>query len=145
MLIPDESNSTQLTPTWSSVARRRTDLVPTIPARRAPGRAYSMTRLDKIPYQRPLHSASPSMHHLNRTRKMPDLTHLSLSTLRLVGLRSEALELVTNIVNFNLRVPSVLYCERVSNNQFFVTYFLCSFLQEKCPVLKPPKLAVCCL
>ncbi|CAH0760859.1 unnamed protein product [Diatraea saccharalis] len=54
---------------WSSVARRRTDLVPTIPAPRAPGRAYSMTRLDKIPAQRPLHSASPSMHHLNRTRK----------------------------------------------------------------------------
>ncbi|XP_052754123.1 uncharacterized abhydrolase domain-containing protein DDB_G0269086-like isoform X2 [Galleria mellonella] len=53
---------------WSSVARRRTDLVPTVPAPRAPGRAYSMTRLDKIPTQRPLHSASPSMHHLNRTQ-----------------------------------------------------------------------------
>ncbi|XP_049886010.1 uncharacterized protein LOC126380559 isoform X2 [Pectinophora gossypiella] len=53
---------------WSSVARRRTDLVPTLPAPRAPGRAYSMTRLDKIPSQRPLHSASPSMHHLNRTQ-----------------------------------------------------------------------------
>ncbi|KAM3960806.1 uncharacterized protein ACR2FA_005116 isoform 2-T2 [Aphomia sociella] len=53
---------------WSSVARRRTDLVPTLPAPRAPGRAYSMTRLDKLPPQRPLHSASPSMHHLNRTQ-----------------------------------------------------------------------------
>ncbi|XP_063380464.1 trichohyalin-like isoform X3 [Cydia fagiglandana] len=51
---------------WSSVARRRTDLVPTLPAPRAPGRAYSMTRLDKLP-SRPL-SGSPSMHHLNRTR-----------------------------------------------------------------------------
>nr|XP_026497462.1 MAP7 domain-containing protein 2-like isoform X7 [Vanessa tameamea] len=53
-------------PIWSSVARRRTDLVPTLPAR--PGRAYSMTRLDKIPSQRPIHSASPSMHHLNRSQ-----------------------------------------------------------------------------
>ncbi|XP_075984870.1 uncharacterized protein LOC142982314 isoform X11 [Anticarsia gemmatalis] len=53
---------------WSSVARRRTDLVPTVPAPRAPGRAYSMTRLDRLPPQRPLHSASPSMHHLNRAR-----------------------------------------------------------------------------
>ncbi|XP_046972081.1 MAP7 domain-containing protein 2-like [Vanessa cardui] len=53
-------------PIWSSVARRRTDLVPTLPAR--PGRAYSMTRLDKIPPQRPIHSASPSMHHLNRSQ-----------------------------------------------------------------------------
>ncbi|XP_063380456.1 ensconsin-like isoform X2 [Cydia fagiglandana] len=51
---------------WSSVARRRTDLVPTLPAPRAPGRAYSMTRLDKLP-SRPL-SGSPSMHHLNRTQ-----------------------------------------------------------------------------
>ncbi|XP_045525571.1 stress response protein NST1-like isoform X4 [Pieris brassicae] len=51
---------------WSSVARRRTDLVPTVPAPRAPGRAYSMTRLDKLA-TRPLHSASPSMHHLNRS------------------------------------------------------------------------------
>ncbi|CAH2095087.1 unnamed protein product [Euphydryas editha] len=50
-------------PVWSSVARRRTDLVPTLPAR--PGRAYSMTRLDKLPGQRPIHSSSPSMHHLN--------------------------------------------------------------------------------
>ncbi|KAM3960811.1 uncharacterized protein ACR2FA_005116 isoform 7-T7 [Aphomia sociella] len=57
---------------WSSVARRRTDLVPTLPAPRAPGRAYSMTRLDKLPPQRPLHSASPSMHHLNRTRGAGD-------------------------------------------------------------------------
>ncbi|XP_075984861.1 uncharacterized protein LOC142982314 isoform X3 [Anticarsia gemmatalis] len=53
---------------WSSVARRRTDLVPTVPAPRAPGRAYSMTRLDRLPPQRPLHSASPSMHHLNRAQ-----------------------------------------------------------------------------
>ncbi|GBP42436.1 Reticulocyte-binding protein 2 homolog a [Eumeta japonica] len=53
---------------WSSVARRRTDLVPTIPAPR-PGRAHSMTRLDRLPTtERRLHSASPSMHHLNRTR-----------------------------------------------------------------------------
>ncbi|CAG4988410.1 unnamed protein product, partial [Colias eurytheme] len=35
--------------TWTSVARRRTDLVPTVPAPRAPGRAYSMTRLDRLP------------------------------------------------------------------------------------------------
>ncbi|XP_047034868.1 ensconsin-like isoform X1 [Helicoverpa zea] len=53
---------------WSSVARRRTDLVPTVPAPRAPGRAYSMTRLDRLPAARPLHSASPSMHHLNRAQ-----------------------------------------------------------------------------
>ncbi|KAF9413551.1 hypothetical protein HW555_008253 [Spodoptera exigua] len=53
---------------WSSVARRRTDLVPTVPAPRAPGRAYSMTRLDRLPASRPLHSASPSMHHLNRAQ-----------------------------------------------------------------------------
>lgn len=53
---------------WSSVARRRTDLVPTVPAPRAPGRAYSMTRLDRLPSSRPLHSASPSMHHLNRAQ-----------------------------------------------------------------------------
>ncbi|XP_038207536.1 MAP7 domain-containing protein 2-like isoform X2 [Zerene cesonia] len=52
---------------WTSVARRRTDLVPTVPAPRAPGRAYSMTRLDRLP-ARPLHSASPSMHHLNRSQ-----------------------------------------------------------------------------
>ncbi|XP_049886013.1 uncharacterized protein LOC126380559 isoform X5 [Pectinophora gossypiella] len=64
---------------WSSVARRRTDLVPTLPAPRAPGRAYSMTRLDKIPSQRPLHSASPSMHHLNRTRG-GDMMSLSVAT-----------------------------------------------------------------
>lgn len=55
---------------WSSVARRRTDLVPTVPLGRAPGRAHSMTRLDRLPQQRPIHSASPSMHHLNRTRKI---------------------------------------------------------------------------
>ncbi|XP_026735922.1 uncharacterized abhydrolase domain-containing protein DDB_G0269086-like [Trichoplusia ni] len=52
---------------WSSVARRRTDLVPTVPAPR-PGRAYSMTRLDRLPPQRPLASASPSLHHLNRAQ-----------------------------------------------------------------------------
>ncbi|XP_026318226.1 MAP7 domain-containing protein 1-like isoform X2 [Hyposmocoma kahamanoa] len=64
----DESDRPPQPAIWSSVARRRTDLVPTLPAPRAPGRAYSMTRLDKIPSQRPLHSASPSMHHLNRTQ-----------------------------------------------------------------------------
>ncbi|XP_013166136.1 PREDICTED: MAP7 domain-containing protein 2-like isoform X8 [Papilio xuthus] len=56
----------QPTVVWSSVARRRTDLVPTLPAPRAPGRAYSMTRLDKLPRLTP--TSSPSMHHLNRTR-----------------------------------------------------------------------------
>ncbi|KAJ2954625.1 hypothetical protein O0L34_g2920 [Tuta absoluta] len=64
----DEADRQPQAVMWSSVARRRTDLVPTLPAPRAPGRAYSMTRLDKIPSQRPLHSASPSMHHLNRTQ-----------------------------------------------------------------------------
>ncbi|XP_037868140.1 MAP7 domain-containing protein 1 isoform X6 [Bombyx mori] len=58
----------QPAPAWTSVARRRTDLVPTVPLGRAPGRAHSMTRLDRLPSARPLHSASPSMHHLNRTR-----------------------------------------------------------------------------
>ncbi|KPJ03482.1 Reticulocyte-binding protein 2-like a [Papilio xuthus] len=57
----------QPTVVWSSVARRRTDLVPTLPAPRAPGRAYSMTRLDKLPRLTP--TSSPSMHHLNRTRE----------------------------------------------------------------------------
>ncbi|XP_068619460.1 ensconsin-like isoform X7 [Battus philenor] len=57
----------QPTVVWSSVARRRTDLVPTLPAPRAPGRAYSMTRLDKLPRAQPPCS-SPSMHHLNRAR-----------------------------------------------------------------------------
>ncbi|XP_045538087.1 ensconsin isoform X5 [Papilio machaon] len=56
----------QPTVVWSSVARRRTDLVPTLPAPRAPGRAYSMTRLDKLPRLTP--TSSPSMHHLNRAR-----------------------------------------------------------------------------
>ncbi|XP_013166129.1 PREDICTED: MAP7 domain-containing protein 1-like isoform X2 [Papilio xuthus] len=56
----------QPTVVWSSVARRRTDLVPTLPAPRAPGRAYSMTRLDKLPRLTP--TSSPSMHHLNRTQ-----------------------------------------------------------------------------
>ncbi|XP_069361986.1 ensconsin-like isoform X3 [Maniola hyperantus] len=54
-------------PLWSSVARRRTDLVPTLPAPRAPGRAYSMTRLDRLA-PRPLREASPSLHHLHRTQ-----------------------------------------------------------------------------
>ncbi|XP_045779189.1 apical junction molecule-like isoform X1 [Maniola jurtina] len=54
-------------PLWSSVARRRTDLVPTLPAPRAPGRAYSMTRLDRLA-PRPLQEASPSLHHLHRTQ-----------------------------------------------------------------------------
>lgn len=58
----------QPAPAWTSVARRRTDLVPTVPLGRAPGRAHSMTRLDRLPSARPLHSASPSMHHLNRTQ-----------------------------------------------------------------------------
>ncbi|XP_068619456.1 ensconsin-like isoform X3 [Battus philenor] len=57
----------QPTVVWSSVARRRTDLVPTLPAPRAPGRAYSMTRLDKLPRAQPPCS-SPSMHHLNRAQ-----------------------------------------------------------------------------
>ncbi|KPJ17741.1 Reticulocyte-binding protein 2-like a [Papilio machaon] len=57
----------QPTVVWSSVARRRTDLVPTLPAPRAPGRAYSMTRLDKLPRLTP--TSSPSMHHLNRARE----------------------------------------------------------------------------
>ncbi|XP_045538085.1 ensconsin isoform X3 [Papilio machaon] len=56
----------QPTVVWSSVARRRTDLVPTLPAPRAPGRAYSMTRLDKLPRLTP--TSSPSMHHLNRAQ-----------------------------------------------------------------------------
>ncbi|RVE45743.1 hypothetical protein evm_009591 [Chilo suppressalis] len=64
----DEPDRTPPPVMWSSVARRRTDLVPTIPAPRAPGRAYSMTRLDRIPAARPLHSASPSMHQLHRTQ-----------------------------------------------------------------------------
>ncbi|XP_028173112.1 proteoglycan 4-like, partial [Ostrinia furnacalis] len=46
---------------WSSVARRRTDLVPTAPAPRVPGRAYSMTRLDRLP------RAEPTLH-LSRTQ-----------------------------------------------------------------------------
>ncbi|CAG4954836.1 unnamed protein product [Parnassius apollo] len=58
----------QATVVWSSVARRRTDLVPTLPAPRAPGRAYSMTRLDKLPRPHLTPSSSPSMHHLNRTQ-----------------------------------------------------------------------------
>ncbi|XP_045525552.1 stress response protein NST1-like isoform X2 [Pieris brassicae] len=62
----DEADRSPQAVMWSSVARRRTDLVPTVPAPRAPGRAYSMTRLDKLA-TRPLHSASPSMHHLNRS------------------------------------------------------------------------------
>ncbi|KAI8437783.1 hypothetical protein MSG28_012014 [Choristoneura fumiferana] len=62
----DEPDRQPAPAVWSSVARRRTDLVPTLPAPRAPGRAYSMTRLDKLP-SRPL-SGSPSMHHLNRTQ-----------------------------------------------------------------------------
>ncbi|CAK1545745.1 unnamed protein product [Leptosia nina] len=64
----DEADRSPQSVMWSSVARRRTDLVPTVPAPRAPGRAYSMTRLDKLPPTRPIHSASPSMHHLNRTQ-----------------------------------------------------------------------------
>ncbi|KAJ8709032.1 hypothetical protein PYW07_008858 [Mythimna separata] len=64
----DEPDRTPQPVMWSSVARRRTDLVPTVPAPRAPGRAYSMTRLDRLPAARPLHSASPSMHHLNRAQ-----------------------------------------------------------------------------
>ncbi|XP_013147571.1 PREDICTED: ensconsin-like isoform X5 [Papilio polytes] len=56
----------QPTVVWSSVARRRTDLVPTLPAPRAPGRAYSMTRLDKLPRLTPV--SSPSIQHLNRAR-----------------------------------------------------------------------------
>ncbi|CAB3238141.1 unnamed protein product [Arctia plantaginis] len=64
----DEPERTPQPIMWSSVARRRTDLVPTVPAPRAPGRAYSMTRLDRLPPQRPLHWASPSMHHLNRAQ-----------------------------------------------------------------------------
>lgn len=64
----DEADRQPVPIVWSSVARRRTDLVPTVPAPRAPGRAYSMTRLDRLPPQRPLHSASPSMHHLNRAQ-----------------------------------------------------------------------------
>ncbi|XP_022117192.2 stress response protein NST1 isoform X3 [Pieris rapae] len=63
----DEADRSPQAVMWSSVARRRTDLVPTVPAPRAPGRAYSMTRLDKLA-TRPLHSASPSMHHLNRSQ-----------------------------------------------------------------------------
>ncbi|KAH9631757.1 hypothetical protein HF086_008866, partial [Spodoptera exigua] len=66
--IPDEPERSPAPVMWSSVARRRTDLVPTVPAPRAPGRAYSMTRLDRLPASRPLHSASPSMHHLNRAQ-----------------------------------------------------------------------------
>nr|XP_049693667.1 ensconsin isoform X8 [Helicoverpa armigera] len=65
---------------WSSVARRRTDLVPTVPAPRAPGRAYSMTRLDRLPAARPLHSASPSMHHLNRARGGDTLAQSAATT-----------------------------------------------------------------
>ncbi|XP_069361992.1 ensconsin-like isoform X10 [Maniola hyperantus] len=64
-------------PLWSSVARRRTDLVPTLPAPRAPGRAYSMTRLDRLA-PRPLREASPSLHHLHRTR--PDTGANSVAT-----------------------------------------------------------------
>lgn len=64
----DEQDRSPAPPMWSSVARRRTDLVPTVPLGRAPGRAHSMTRLDRLPPQRPIHSASPSMHHLNRTQ-----------------------------------------------------------------------------
>ncbi|XP_013147568.1 PREDICTED: MAP7 domain-containing protein 2-like isoform X2 [Papilio polytes] len=56
----------QPTVVWSSVARRRTDLVPTLPAPRAPGRAYSMTRLDKLPRLTPV--SSPSIQHLNRAQ-----------------------------------------------------------------------------
>lgn len=56
--ISDEPVSPQ--PLWSSVARRRTDLVPTLPAR--PGRAYSMTRLDRIS-STPASPASPAARH----------------------------------------------------------------------------------
>ncbi|KAJ0172373.1 hypothetical protein K1T71_012346 [Dendrolimus kikuchii] len=65
----DESERQPQPVMWSSVARRRTDLVPTIPLGRAPGRAHSMTRLDRLPTSRPIHSSSPSMHHLNRTQR----------------------------------------------------------------------------
>ncbi|XP_048477935.1 MAP7 domain-containing protein 2 isoform X5 [Plutella xylostella] len=43
----DEPERSPQAMAWSSVARRRTDLVPTLPAAR-PGRASSMTRLDRV-------------------------------------------------------------------------------------------------
>ncbi|XP_028157969.1 ensconsin-like isoform X2 [Ostrinia furnacalis] len=58
---------------WSSVARRRTDLVPTAPAPRVPGRAYSMTRLDRLP------RAEPTLH-LSRTRPAGDTCGASAAT-----------------------------------------------------------------
>ncbi|XP_050681464.1 capping protein inhibiting regulator of actin dynamics-like isoform X2 [Leptidea sinapis] len=57
----DEADRSPQPAMWSSVARRRTDLIPTAPAPRAPGRAYSMTRLDRLP------ATSPN-NHLSRSQ-----------------------------------------------------------------------------
>ncbi|CAH2054871.1 unnamed protein product, partial [Iphiclides podalirius] len=72
----DNKDEPDRTPTvvWSSVARRRTDLVPTLPAPRAPGRAYSMTRLDRLAGQ---HQHQSHQHHLATPTSSPSMHHLS--------------------------------------------------------------------